>query len=288
MSSHAERIDGSSSAALVTEHVARYRFAQPAIAAADAWVDLGCGSGYAAAEALGSERPRRALMVDIDAASMAQAGERLTGLDVDTLRADLSAPDQVARVADWVGPAVGDGRGCITCFEVFEHLDSFVPLLEALIQLASERCTVVLSVPNDAFWSQHNPYHRTTFGGDAFEEFRSLLPDDHVVARQVPLGGTSIQALDSEAQPAYDGAVVLDPEAEPSHFLAVFGPGAGELDPTLAVAQADILEQRGWERQRDADLAWMRQREEDLAYYETEAKRLQEELDEVRSRSESP
>ena len=44
-------------------------------------------------------------------------------------------------------------HGCITCFELIENLTTFVPLIELLIEAAeTERYTVLLSVPNDAYF----------------------------------------------------------------------------------------------------------------------------------------
>jgi hypothetical protein len=50
----------------------------------------------------------------------------------------------------------------------------------------------------------------------------------------------------------------------PSHFIAAFGPRCRELGAGAAVAQADLMEQRRWERQREANLAIYEDRIVDL------------------------
>ena len=112
---------------------------------------------------------------------------------------------------------------------MIEHLESFVGVVELLVELAAERgFTVVLSVPNDAFWPIESPWHKTMWGEGAFEELRRLLPAEHVVAHQVPLQGSAIVpegARRRSSRPASSRAT----DAVPSHFLAAFGPRCREL-----------------------------------------------------------
>jgi len=116
----------------------------------------------------------------------------------------------------------------------------------------------VLSVPNDAFWALENPYHETMWGEGAFEELRRLLPAEHVVAKQVPLQGSSIVLEGTSALEAPGFTPLVDPV--PSHFIVAFGPRCDEIVPRSAVAQTDLAEQRRWERQREANLAFYEDR----------------------------
>jgi hypothetical protein len=172
---------------------------------------------------------------------------------VTTVQADLADEAGVARARDEV-LAAGRG-GCVTCFEVIEHLSSFVPALELMRELAEDQgFTVLASVPNDAFWAIESPFHKTMWGESAFEELRRLLPADHVVARQIPLTGSAI-VLD--AQSALDvPAVTVTDDRIPSHFLVAFGPRASEVVPQAYAAAADLEGQRAWERQRESQLAF--------------------------------
>ena len=250
-----ERITRDTNPAVRIEHEVRYRFAVPLIREASVWCDLGCGNGIAAASALGGPFDGRAVLVDLADELLRQAEREIQADRTVTLRGDLTAEDDLRRIRDAL--LEGDaGGGCITCFEVIEHLTTFVPLLETLVELTDRGFTVALSVPNDAFWSIENPYHRTMWGEGAFEELRRLLPAEHVVARQLALRG-SLALVDGE-----DGGgrtVEVDPPnaTAPTHFLVGLGPGAGRLTGTAAVGEADAVDERRWERQRESDLAYL-------------------------------
>jgi hypothetical protein len=111
-----------------------------------------------------------------------------------------------------------------------------------------------MSVPNDAFWSIENPYHPAAWGEGAFEELRLLLPPEHTLLRQVALSGSAL--LDWEARPQKHEIIaeVGGEAAAPTHFIAAFGPRHGDLRHSAIAVQAEMLEQRRWERQRESDL----------------------------------
>jgi SAM-dependent methyltransferase len=251
-----ERITRETPPSIRIEHELRYALAAPLIRSAGTWVDLGCGAGVAAAAALGGEGPARAVLVDTSADALAEAAREVAAADALAVEADLSTEGGL----DAVRAALGDAReGCVTCFEVIEHLESFIGVVELLVELAAERAfTVVLSVPNDAFWPVESPWHTTMWGEGSFEELRRLLPAEHVVAHQVPLQGSSIVP---EGTPALEppGFVVRE-DAVPSHLIAAFGPRCREVVARSSVAQADLAAQRRWERTREANLAFYEDR----------------------------
>ena len=258
-----ERITRGTNAAIRVEHDARYRMAAPAIRAAPVWCDLGCGNGIAAASALDGRFDGRMVLVDLADEALDHARRELQAADTVTLRADLAAEEDLRRVRDAVLDGGPDG-GCVTCFEVAEHLTSFVPLIEMLVGLARHHgFTVALSVPNDAFWSIENPFHHTMWGEGAFEELRRLLPEDHVVARQVALHGSLIQ-VEGAVDSGHSVEVEPPTGTTPTHFLVVFGPGATLFAGTAQVGEADLVEQRRWERQRESDLAFLKALESKL------------------------
>jgi SAM-dependent methyltransferase len=246
-----ERITRETPPAIRIEHEVRYGAIAPLARGAGTWLDLGCGAGIAAAAAFAGEGPARAVLVDASAEALEQARREVPAGDTVPVQADLASADGLTAVR----AALGDARdGCATCFEVIEHLESFVGVVELLVELAAERAfTVVLSVPNDAFWPIESPWHKTMWGEGSFEELRRLLPDEHVVLHQVPLQGSVLApaGADAFAPPGLDAREA----AVPSHYLAAFGPRRGELGASARVAQADLLEQRRWERQREANLA---------------------------------
>jgi SAM-dependent methyltransferase len=246
-----ERITRETPPAIRIEHEVRYGAVAALARGAGTWLDLGCGAGLAAAAAFAGEGPARAVLVDASAEALEQAAREVPATETVTVQADLASADGLASVKD----ALGDARdGCVTCFEVIEHLESFVGVVELLVELATERdFTVVLSVPNDAFWPIESPWHKTMWGEGSFEELRRLLPAEHVVAHQIPLQGSAI--VPEGADPEVPARLPARADAVPSHYLAAFGPRCRELGARSDVAQADLAEQRRWERQREANLA---------------------------------
>jgi hypothetical protein len=240
------------------EHELRYTLVAPLIRRAALWVDLGCGSAVAAADALDSELPERTLLVDVSEDALADAGGELKGAQ--TLRADLGTTEGAAAVREAVGDA--GGERVATCFETLAHLETFVPAVELLLEFGDRGFTVVLSVPNEAFWSIENPFHKTMWGEGSFEELRRLLPGEHVVLEQVPLIGSAIATRGAASLPLAD--VAIEEMRVPSHFLLAFGPKASALAPLAAVRMTDAEESRRWERERASDLAFLRARVQEL------------------------
>jgi hypothetical protein len=219
------------------------------------WIDLGCGAGVAAADALEDRFGGHAILVDAAQDALDEATAIVSAGTTTAVRADLADQADVARVRTAALEA-GPG-GCLTCFEVVEHLSTFVPLLELMVELTTEHgYSAILSVPNDAFWALENPFHQTMWGEGAFEELRRLLPEPHVIARQVPVTGSAIVLEDLTADLAVP-AVPVERDRVPSHFIAAFGPRADTLRPLAFATAADLDGQRTWERQREAQLAFL-------------------------------
>lgn len=268
-----ERIDRSTDSALIAEHVTRYRFAMPVARASATWVDLGCGNGVAARDALAGTFEGKLLLVDKDASAVEAAQGELASSSPEGMVADLSLGDDLERLEERIASLDTGAGGCVTCFETIEHLPSFPPLLQLLTLLSASRgFTVLLSVPNDAFWSIHNPHHQTTWGDGAFAEFRSLLPEEHAAGFQFPLAGTCIQPEAGEGELEHDLTVPVANDRVPSHFLVWFGPALDRPSPVATCIQVDLDERRAWERQRESD----------LAHYRHEADELRRELHAVR------
>jgi hypothetical protein len=277
-----ERISRDTHPSIRIEHDVRYRWAVPVIREAPVWCDLGCGNGIAAASALGGAFDGRAVLVDVAVEALRQAGREIQSARTVTLRADLTARDDLRRVRDALLEEDAGG-GCITCFEVVEHLTSFVPLVDALVELADRHgFTVALSVPNDAFWSIENPFHHTMWGEGAFEELRRLLPEEHVVAHQFALQG-SVARVDGGGSGRH--AIEFESAAgvAPTHFLVGMGPGATRLAGAAAVGEADLVEQRHWERQRESDLAFLKSIEGKVKLLEDHAASLEGQFSEWRA-----
>jgi hypothetical protein len=253
MSDWQERITHETAPAIRAEHELRYRIAAPLILAGGPWADLGCGNGLAAAAALGEKRPGGAVLVDVERAAVTLAAGELGLTHATQLVADLT--DRTA--LEGVGEALlelGDGP-TVTCFEVIEHLSTFLPFIDWAVALAeAHAATFVISVPNDAFWAIENPHHLTAWSEGAFEELCQLLPSERTLLRQIGLTGSAL--LDWEATPTrYQLAVDVGEEvAVATHLVAAFGPRHAEVWRGALTVQTDQLDQRRWERQRESNI----------------------------------
>ena len=243
------------------EHELRYALVAPLVDGAPLWVDLGCGDGVAAANALGGRSAGATLLVDGSDEALAQASRELAGAR--TRQADLGSEEGVGAVREAIGSAseaIGAAPTIVTCLHLLAELEDFVPCVDLLRSLG-DRCTVVIGVPNDAFWSTDRA-HPTVWGEGAFEELRRLLPEGHVVLRQVPLAASAIVGV--------DGAdVALPPvrvggEQVSSHFLVAFGARAGELGLVAAARAIDADATRRAERERESRLEWLTARVDEL------------------------
>src|SRR4051812_39757095 len=279
-----ERITRESAPALRVEHELRYALAAPLIAEAALWCDLGCGSGVAAGKAINDRTAERMMLVDIDSGALQQAVRELPD-NVATLEADLSDEDAVSRVRAELLEHAGHGIRVVTCFEAIEHLQTFPPLVSLLTDLAEQHgFTVFLSVPNDAFWSLENPHHPTMWGEGSFDELRSLLPGDHLVLRQIALQGSAVAPLGEPV--VHELEAPADPEGVPSHHIAVFGAEQARIAPGALVVQADLEEERQWQRQRESDLvyhlAYVTELEQEVAKLRGEVKTMSAEFEDWR------
>lgn len=145
----------------------------------------------------------------------------------------------------------------VTCFGTIEHLNTFVPLVNALLELGRRGGTVFLSVPNDVFGEVTDSHHETTWGAGGLAELRQMLPADHVVARQVPLEGSAIVQPGQRFAPpdivAHDRQV-----PPPIAFLLAWGPGVADLGPCSVASPSDTLGRRVSEAQREVDVRHLR------------------------------
>jgi hypothetical protein len=254
MSDWQERITHETAPAIRAEHELRYRIAAPLILAGGPWADLGGGNGVAAAAALGEARPPEAVLVDVDADVVAGAARELGMARATQIVGDLTDPAALERVGEALLAAEGDP--VVTCFEVVEHLSTFLPLLEWSGELARVRAaTFVISVPNDAFWAIQNPHHLSAWSEGAFEELCQLLPAEHTLARQVALTGSALVDWDAAPTRHELTADVGGGETVATHFIAAFGPRQHQLWHGALAVQTDQLEQRRWERQRESNAA---------------------------------
>src|SRR3954447_12379164 len=131
-----ERIVRDTRPAIRVEHDLRYAAASPIVIGSSVWCDLGCGGGVAAASAFGDRFEGHAVLVDVAQDALDEASAIVQAGTSTRVRADLADDRDIARVREAVIAAGRDG--VVTCFEVIEHLQSFVGLLGLLRELVDE------------------------------------------------------------------------------------------------------------------------------------------------------
>jgi hypothetical protein len=280
MSDWQERLTRETPPAIWAEHELRYRLAGPLITSSSAWADLGCGNGVVAAAALGAVPASHAILSDLEAEVVTQAAAELGAPDATQISGDLTEPSVLATIADALLEHPGDR--VVTCFEVVEHLATFLPLLEWSGELARDgAATFVVSIPNDAFWAIDNPFHAGRWGDGAFEELRHLLPVEQTLMRQVSLAGSGLSGWDGATE-QHALSVELSGDIVATHFIAAFGPRHAELRTGALAVAVPQHEQRRWERQRESNLAYAEALAESRGESLSELRRLVAERDEWR------
>ena len=261
-----ERISRETNAAIRIEHeTALFDGRGSAIRAAPLWCDLGCGNGIAAAEAAGGPFAGRAVLVDLAEDALRQAEREFEAESVTTHGGRSGSEEDLGRVRDALLEGDPEG-GCITCFEVVEHLANFVPLIELLVGLAEKHgFTAATQRPERCLLVDREPVPPRRCGARApSRSCDGLLPEDHVVAHQLALQG-SLTRVDGADRGAPCVELEASAGAVPTHFLVALRPGRSGCSPERrGVAQADLVEQRRWERQRESDLAYLKSLEAEL------------------------
>ena len=233
---------------LELEHRARYAlalsFAQDA-----ACLDLGSGSGYGAsmlttvaASVLGVDLSQEA----VDFATDAFGEER-----VRFCQADVCADDFVDRVRA-MHP---EPFGCITCFEVLEHIEQPRKLLAAIEKLLTPDGVLLISTPNIDYpydVDKVNPHHFVEYSLDEFQRVLSGRFEQAIVM------GQQVQLISTIGHEA--GAAITphewrtSPDSTPKYYLAMCTNREAPLPPVatglitgdahLKVVQSKLAELR--------------------------------------------
>ena len=229
--------------------------------ASEIWCDLGCGNGVAAADALGGSFAGRAVLVDVDEERAEAAARELGASDAVAFVADLNEPADVERVRARLRRRRRAARGHVLRGRRAPARRSSRSSRCSPSSPTDEDTTVLLSVPNDAFWAIENPYHETMWGEGVVRGAAPHAARGHAsLVRQVAAAGLGHRAADGEdpRRTTADVRPATARDAVPTHFLAVDRPARGRARPPhAAVAQVDLDEQRRWERQRESDLAFL-------------------------------
>jgi hypothetical protein len=184
---------------------------------------------------------------------LAAVEQALRALDPEPVLLSGTDPEELAAQVAAAPP--GAVVGALGVLDLLDHL---APVLDALRAAADAGATVVLTVPNTPYtgigraWSE-----------GAVEELRSLLPAGHRLLHAVPLAGAALVEPGEEA--AFAGLEArVRAGAVGSTAVLVFGPRAGELATTAAVASADLAAERAERRSLEADNAFLTARVAEL------------------------
>jgi SAM-dependent methyltransferase len=223
---------------LWNEHRSRYLFA--ARFCRDKRVlDLGCGTGYGAAEL--AARAERVVAVDSSAEALAYAAGHFALPNLTFVRASASRL-----------PFAAGGFDVVVAFELLEHLPEWEAALAGVRALLGDRGYFLVSTPNKLAYAESrklagpNPFHVHEF---EFGEFRDALaaifPHVSIYLQNHSPAITFAPALAGAAWEVCTEQAAADP-AGANFFLAVCGPAPIESPATFIYlpSVANVLRER--------------------------------------------
>jgi O-antigen biosynthesis protein len=138
------------------EHLSRYHWAAMLVSGKRV-LDAGCGTAYGSA-ILAAGNAREVVGVDVAADVLAAVSARMPD-GVELREADASNLPFDAGTFD-----------VVVCFEVIEHVDDAVAVLDELARVLAEDGVLAISSPNRDVYMPGNPHHRYEFVPQEFEE----------------------------------------------------------------------------------------------------------------------
>ena len=197
---------------LWNEHFARYLFAAR-LARRKRVLDIGCGTGYGAAE-------------------LARVAASVTGFDSSPEAIALACsayplPNLHFLVASANAIPFQDASfRLITCFEVIEHLADWRTLLQEAQRLLARGGQFIVSTPNKLYYAESreqvgpNPFHIHEFEYEEFEEVLSSVFPSVTLYLQNHIGGFSFQPVSAPNAQSPDLHLEFSPsDPRQAHFF---------------------------------------------------------------------
>ena len=197
---------------LWNEHFARYLFAAR-LARRKRVLDIGCGTGYGAAE-------------------LARVAASVTGFDSSPEAIALACsayplPNLRFLVASANAIPFHDASfRLITCFEVIEHLADWRTLLQEAQRLLARGGQFIVSTPNKLYYAESreqvgpNPFHIHEFEYEEFEAVLSSVFPSVTLYLQNHIGGLSFQPVSAPSAQSPDLHLELSPsDPRQAHFF---------------------------------------------------------------------
>ncbi len=197
---------------LWNEHLARYLFAAR-LARRKRVLDIGCGTGYGAAE-------------------LARVAASVTGFDSSPEAIALACsayplPNLHFLVASANAIPFHDASfRLITCFEVIEHLADWQTLLQEAQRLLARGGQFIVSTPNKLYYAESreqvgpNPFHIHEFEYEEFEAALCAVFPSVTLYLQNHIGGLSFQPVSAPSAQSPDLHLELSPsDPRQAHFF---------------------------------------------------------------------
>lgn len=264
---------------LWNEHWARYLFATR-LCRNKRVIDIGCGTGYGAAEIARFARHVIGIDVADEAVRFAQANYARPNL------AFIRAPATSLPVRD-------RSMDLVLCFEMIEHVENWTDLLAEVRRAVAPGGQFVVSTPNREFYAESrrlsgpNPYHKHEFDYCEFrQELANIFPH---VSLFVQNHGSSVVIQPVDTATRTDVQVEGEPPVpeQSNFFIAVCAatPQRGASAFVYVPTTANLLRERSrhielLEKELKAKETWLEQAKQELQSLMTQHRALKEELEE--------
>ena len=252
-----ERITHDTPPQIRLEHGVRYAAAAPPDRRQPGLVRSRLRHRPRAAEALGDSHPGRALLVDLAEEAIRRRGAVEAG-EVHALRADLTDEQDLTLVRGQLARRARR-NGLHHLLRGDRASATFVPLAGAAHRGSRRRpAHRLLSVPNDAFWSMQNPFHRTA-GAKGRSTSCCACCRTTTCFDQQSRSRDRLVPADGTGRVTTAGRASTSTRSRPDALLAASAPRAKPARRAGCWRGArPSTSRRTWERQRECDLAFFR------------------------------